>query len=530
MDLNYRFQFTDPAYREAADPVCEYFQGKYYLFASHSGGYWSSPDLAHWTFIPCTTIAEIEAYAPSILVRDGMLYYIAGGTKIYCTAHPDKDEWKQIPTKFNLNAFDPAFFQDDNGKVYLYWGCSNVGPIQGVEVNPRDGFAPVGKPKDLILHNENKYGWEVPGNNNNLAAAAWNEGAAMLKYKGKYYLQYASPGTEFRIYGDGIYVGNNPLGPFTYAENSPFSFKPGGFIGGAGHGHTFQDKYGNYWHVASMRISVRHPFERRLGLFPVYLTDDDQFVAHTAWTDYPFSIPDAKVDFKADNRSMNWKLLSYNKPTYASSEYAAYSTANATDEQVETWWAAQTGNVGEWWQVDLGNRLTVRAIQVNFADKDFTTKGTDSYTVYQYKIEASDNGNDWATLVDKTKNTADKAHELLVLDTPAKHRYLRITNTKGLTGKFSLSGFRVFGESEGSVPNKITGLKVEHNQADKRRYRITWAPQDNTTGYIVRWGTKPDQLNSAWMVFTNHLEAGCFNTTSKYYFAVDAFNENGVTK
>ncbi|MDR3217386.1 MAG: hypothetical protein LBU22_00140 [Dysgonamonadaceae bacterium] len=53
MDLSYRFQFQDPGYREAADPVCEYFKGKYYLFASKSGGYWSSPDLVKWTYIPC---------------------------------------------------------------------------------------------------------------------------------------------------------------------------------------------------------------------------------------------------------------------------------------------------------------------------------------------------------------------------------------------------------------------------------------------------------------------------------------------
>ena len=109
----------------------------------------------------------------------------------------------------------------------------------------------------------------------------------MLKYEGRYYLQYAAPGTQYRIYGDGIYVGDTPLGPFEYVEDNPFSFKPGGFIGGAGHGHTFQDKYGNYWHVASMSISVRHMFERRLGLFPVAVSSRNGIYAHTVWSDYP---------------------------------------------------------------------------------------------------------------------------------------------------------------------------------------------------------------------------------------------------
>ena len=68
----------------------------------------------------------------------------------------------------------------------------------------------------LITHNEDKYGWEVQGENNELNKPGWNEGPTMIKYKGKYYLQYASPGTQFRTYGDGAYISHSPLGPFTY--------------------------------------------------------------------------------------------------------------------------------------------------------------------------------------------------------------------------------------------------------------------------------------------------------------------------
>ena len=40
MNLNYRFMIDGNSRREAADPVIEYFKGRYYLFASKSGGYW----------------------------------------------------------------------------------------------------------------------------------------------------------------------------------------------------------------------------------------------------------------------------------------------------------------------------------------------------------------------------------------------------------------------------------------------------------------------------------------------------------
>ncbi|GHT18279.1 endo-1,4-beta-xylanase [Bacteroidia bacterium] len=528
MELNYRFQFTTPGYREAADPVCEYFHGKYYLFASHSGGYWSSTDLAHWAFIPCTTIAELEAYAPSILVRDDMLYYIASGTKIYRTAHPDNDEWEQIPTKFNLSVTDPAFFQDADGKVYLYWGCSDKDPIMGVEVNPLDGFAPVGTPQTLILHNQAKYGWEVQGDNNNLGTSGWNEGPAMLKYSGKYYLQYASPGTQFRVYADGMYVSDNPLGPFTYLENSPFSFKPGGFIGGAGHGHTFQDKYGNYWHVASMKISQRHSFERRLGLFPVYITKDGTFREHTVWTDYPFTVPNKKTDFEKNDLSTGWNLLSYDKPVLASSFQLGFLPSYTVNEQVENWWSAQTGHSGEWLQVDLKKKQEIRAIQVNFADEDFTIRAPHPLFAYQYKIEASDDGEKWRTIVDKTHNTKDAGHELIVLTKAVKARYLRITNAKELPGKFSIYGFRVFGNGKGDLPKPVTGINVKRNPDDTRRFSISWDRQKHADGYIINVTDKSGQLLNSIMVHDNQYEGGWFNADSDYSFTVEAFNENGI--
>ena len=43
---------------------------------------------------------------------------------------------------------------------------------------------------------------------------------------------------------------------------------------GAGHGSTIADKYGNYWHASTMRISVNHDFERRVGLFPAGFDKD----------------------------------------------------------------------------------------------------------------------------------------------------------------------------------------------------------------------------------------------------------------
>ena len=533
MNLNYRFQFDDPSRREAADPVLEYFKGKYYLFASKSGGYWSSEDLCEWTYIPCKSISNIEDYAPAILILDDELYYLGSGEpRIFKTSNPDIDNWEAVDTKFRypmVGSVDPAFFKDDDGRVYIYWGCSDKDPIIGVEVDPKDGFKVVGEASVLIKHNSKEYGWEVPGKNNDEDKDGWNEGPSMIKYKGRYYLHYAAPGTEFRTYGDGMYVSDKPLGPFTYEENSPFSFKLGGFIAGAGHGHTFLDKYGNYWHVATMCISVRHMFERRLGLFPVYISDDSCMYSNTVFTDYPFKIPQKKVDFEKEQLSVGWNLLSYGKNVSASSSLPDYEASKGNDEQVETWWASKTGEKGEWWQVDLGETMEVYALQINFADEGFNIMAPDSYFNYQYIVEYSDDGSKWKLLTDKSKNEKDMPHELIVLNSEIKTQYLRITNMKDMEGTFSLSDFRVFGKGCSAPPQIVDGFNMTRDN-DRRRINFYWNEQDNTTGYVIRWGVKSDKLNNAAMVFGNQFDGRFFNRDSKYYFSIDAFNENGVTK
>ena len=70
-----------------------------------------------------------------------------------------------------------------------------------------------------------EHGFERFGENNRPnGTAPYIEGAWMTKYKGKYYLQYAAPGTEFNVYSDGVYVADAPLGPYRPAVSNPYSF------------------------------------------------------------------------------------------------------------------------------------------------------------------------------------------------------------------------------------------------------------------------------------------------------------------
>lgn len=528
IELNYQFQPDSPSRREAADPTCILFNDSYYLFVSKSSGYWKSADLAKWTYIPCRSIATINDYAPAVLAYKGTLYYTASDrNRIFKNAHPDQDSWTEIPSKFQIPEHDPYLFQDDDGKVYYYWGCSDVDPIMGVEVDPEDGFAPKGKPVVLIRHHAKDYGWENPGENNEADKDGWNEGPAMFKYEGRYYLQYAAPGTQFRIYADGCYVGDSPLGPFTYIEDNPFSIKPGGFIAGAGHGDTFKDRYGNYWHVASMKISQRHWFERRIGLFPVTLTEHGP-VAHTVFTDYPFVIPDRQTDFSKTAMPDGYNLLSYGKAIQASSALPEHGCSLANDERVETWWSASTGHQGEWLRTDLGSKMEIKAIQANFADDHFTVKAPAQPQPYRYRIEVSDDTERWTTIVDQSRNEEDLPHRLHLLDRSVHARYVRIVNQCDLNGNFSLYDFRIFGTGNGPLPSRVRDVRISRNQRDGRSCKLTWAPLQNATGYIVSWGTDPKRLTHSTMTFDPYLDANWYSRNATCYFYVKAFNENGV--
>ncbi|MDR3095347.1 MAG: family 43 glycosylhydrolase, partial [Bacteroidales bacterium] len=446
IDLSYRFCLDTPSRREAADPSVVLFEGEYYMFASKSGGYFHSTDLVTWNLITSDDL-PLENYAPAAVVIRNEIYFITSGCPVvYKTAFPKTGKWEVVTDKFAIHDTDPALFLDDDGRLYYYAGCSDVKPTVAVELNPVT-FDTIGPLVELVNSDRKKYGWEVPGTNNeDDKRRPWVEGCWMNKYKGRYYLQYANPGTKSKSYNDAVYVSGYPLGPFTIAEHNPFAYKPEGFIAGVGHGCTFQDKYGNYWHMGTSTISVRHVFERRLSLHPVFFDEACNMYACTVFGDYPLIVPDKKVA-SPEELFPGWMLLSYGKPVHASSTLdEAHAPENAANEDIRTWWSAQTGSKDEWLAMDLGAVCDVYALQINFADQDATSLGRADDIYYEYTVEKSTDSLRWEPLVDRSRNAGrDAPHDYIRLPKPSPVRFLRIVNGRVPSGKFALSGLRVFG-------------------------------------------------------------------------------------
>ncbi len=538
LDLNYRFRIEEPSRREAADPTAMFFKDRFYIFASKSGGYWNSKDLLNWDFIQTNDIPT-EEYAPTTIAIGDTVYFLASDlwkSTIYKSTDLLSGKWEVAIDSLESAVWDPAFYLDDDNRLYLYWGCSNGRPIYGVEIDYNNDFTFMGKPKELIYSNDEENGWERYDEYNNFSRNGsrrkkpYIEGAWMNKHDGKYYLQYSAPATEYKSYNDGVYVSDSPLGTFQMATHNPFSYKPEGFIAGAGHGSTFQDTYGNYWHIATMSVSVKDRYERRLGLFPAFFDQDGLLYANTAYGDFPHKMPKQKLN-GAEDYQPEWMLLSYNKPVEVSSELYGHPKENAINEDIRTYWCAQTGDKGEWLLVDLNDKCRVSAIQINFAEEDCSILGIQDSIFYQYVVEYSTDKKKWTTLIDRTSNIQDSPHDYTELQTPVSARYIKITNYRVPEGKFALSGLRIFGKGKGKSPEFASNLSVERDTSETRNVKLTWDKTTEAIGYTIRYGEQPNKLYQSYQVLdTNALTIYSLNKFQDYYFTIDAFNENGISE
>ena len=360
----------------------------------------------------------------------------------------------------------------------------------------------------------------------------------MTKHNGHYYLQYACPGTQYNTYADGVYVGNAPLGPFTLQKSNPFSAKPGGFATAAGHGSTIADEYGNYWHASTMRISVNHDFERRIGLWPAGFDADGVLYCNQNFGDYPHEIPQGQFDVAA--QQPKWMLLSYGKAVTASSTAANSSTENAVDENIRTWWSAATAAEGQWLCVDLGKVSDVRAVQVNLADEALVVNfspeayGDDRRTrhietipqISHYTLEASTGGANWQTLENVSRECSNGYYEYPQGITA---RYIRVTGEALPYGQtLRISGLRVFGNGDGAKPTAAMATAVRLGDLDAK---VQWKHIENAQGCNVRYGTAPDKLYHSWIVYgADEVTLSTLMAGQQYYVCVDSFNENGVTQ
>lgn len=561
LDIDYTYMVYNSgrniSYRSGADPAVIEFRGEYYMFVTRSFGYWHSTDLLHWDFIrPAQWFFEGCNAPTAFNYRDSLVYFAgnpAGYGSILYTDDPKSGKWTPVAS-ITDNIQDSELFIDDDGKTYLYWGSSNVYPIRVKELNRKDRMLETGVKKDLINLNEEEHGWERFGENNfhPTLKEGYMEGASMTKHNGKYYLQYAAPGTQFNVYADGVYIGETPLGPFTYMKGNPVSFKPGGFVNGAGHGITVRQTNGQYWHFATMALASNSHWERRICMFPVYFDNDDLMHSDTGYGDYPRFAADHPT---SPGKHCGWMLLSYKGKATVSSSLVQIrkSTTNddeiemvelpvtrnnegkiisevLTDENPKTFWVAEANDNKQWIEIEMHNPGKIYAIQLNFHDHEAGIYTRVEGLRHRFVIDVSENGSHWQTVVDRSNSYKDAPNAYLALNQPVEGKFIRYRNIEVPGKNLALSEVRVFGIGFGKKPGKVKGFSVKR-EADRRDASLSWEPVKNAQGYNIRWGIEPGKLYHSWLVYevSEHFMR-CLDRDTPYFFTIEAFNENGISE
>ncbi len=66
---------------------------------------------------------------------------------------------------------------------------------------------------------------------------------------------------------------------------------------------------------------------------------------------------------------------------------------------------------------------------------------------------------------------------------------------------------------------------------DRCVVNLKWDKSPDAVGYNIRYGTQKDKLYHNYQVLgADSITIRSLNSLSKYYFTIDAFNENGISK
>lgn len=246
-----------------ADPSAHVFNGKIYIYPSHdidagipfndNGDHFGMQDYHVFSMedisseavdngvalhVDDVAWAEKQMWAPDAAHKNGKYYLYfpakrANGIFQIGVAISDSPVGPFIPEKEAIKgsySIDPAVFEDEDGKHYIYFGGIWGGQLQKYRNNKYDQnneeptadekeLGPIvarlredmlefdEEPKEILILDENGEVIKAGDNDRRFFEASW-----VHKYNGKYYFSYSTGDTHFICYA----IGDNPYGPFTY--------------------------------------------------------------------------------------------------------------------------------------------------------------------------------------------------------------------------------------------------------------------------------------------------------------------------
>ena len=438
--------------------------GKYYMCCT-GGGMWVSDDLLEWDF----HAVEHIPVAPDLVKYDGKFYLTGNSDHVFVADTPlgpytDLGLFKNTgPVEDGWNGgFDTKIFIDDDGQPYLFWPGRGISGIYGVRLNPNDLTEFAEKPTHLFGFNP-MHAWERYGEMNEYPGVAWIEGPWVIKRGGIYYLEYSASGTQWKTYAEGYYTATSPLGPYTYAPNNPLLRKTEGLVTGTAHGSIVKLKDRDEWWQFYTIVLSNPPGGRRIGMDRVEFDSDG--LMYCTVTDTPQPAPGVEA-VKGSRSSIPVtinKMNAMNALSKFSSQQAGFPAAFAVDNYSGTVWMPETGDAEPTLTVELSpatrfdvvQHFTVDAMRVMFSGGRRGFGPVQALPVYKYKLEVSQDGENYVTVLDKTGNTVSRD---TVYDSfePVNCRFVRLTVTDWpRNNPLGIIDFTVFGYPDGYDPPAV---------------------------------------------------------------------------
>lgn len=422
-DPSHVMNFTEetvPDYRSISDPSVLYENGKWYLYPSY-GMAWVSEDFVTWKHVR-TTPYNMK-YSPVVVPFKDRYLMTSHSNGLYESDSP-LGEFKFLgdfilPNGDPFCPIDPALFVDDDGRLYLYgffYGQEirkNVIPTgtYGVELDPNNPKRLLTEPITLFTF-DSKNEWERFGENRQDTLSGWIEGQWMLKKNGRYYLIYASSGTEYSSYCMAAYYSDEgPLSGFKLQKNNPIIESRSGLIRGAGHGCVTEGPNDTLWAFYTISLAYAHLYERRIGMDLIAINKEGELYAPHGVTVTPQFGPGVKTDPVSDNSTGTLPLTTRQRAmSRASSHSEGHEGFFALDDSMLTFWQPSKEDTCPTLTVNLQAHYRVEASRLIFREIGMDYKNGILPGPICYTIEGKpDNSKEeWVMLLDCRNNTEDK--------------------------------------------------------------------------------------------------------------------------
>lgn len=274
-------------------------------------------------------------------------------------------------------------------------------------------------------------------------------------------MKYSASGTQWKSYASGYYTSTeSPLGPYTYASTNPMTRNTEGIVTGPAHGSVIEGPDGNLWQFYTVVLSIP-PGGRRIGMDRVILDNDGNMSVKITDTPQwaPGTIDNPTLGSSGSIPLTISKMNVMNTESKVSSAQPGRDAAYAMDNNSGTWWTPDTNDTKPTLIIDLSSATTSDVVQLYNIDSYRMLfnrqRRSKEPVVYQYKIEASVDGQTYSTVIDQTKNTISRSTIFEEIP-PTNCRLIRLTITNWpKTQPIELIEFTIFGKSEGYLPAKV---------------------------------------------------------------------------